>query len=169
MSSSETLVLPLSTWLPSSLVSLIAFIANYCILTREHRKRIQRETPFSSKCLSLSPLLTVTFGPLFCIANTLQYYNGICLIAGNLNFFLFWSQFAALQCFQLSRLYYSFSETKTYSKRGYPKWIFVLLSLWMTFAVISGIIGNGLITKCYITESGDFTLQKYGFSFTLKL
>lgn len=70
----------------------------------------------------------------------------------------FYSQIAAMQCYQLSRIHYCFSRQQIHSNKGYPKWLFLLF-----FAVVAAwyfleitILDIALPTiQCGIDNHGD--------------
>lgn len=108
--------IPLFDWLPSVIVSLICFVITMMIFNRERRKRNQPEYLESSKYLSISSYLCILIGPVNTLIRQIRFFPGICL-ARRFLIVLDHFQFAAMECYQLSLLYYSFSQKQIHSNK----------------------------------------------------
>ena len=117
-------------WISQSIITLIYTIANSLILHHEIKKRRDSTIRFTTNSLKYTSLSCI----IFCLmANTLlliTYFNVFCLFAAYLAFVCMSLETLAMGFYQLSRLYYCFSNSKIHSKNGYPKWIFIFMIVW---------------------------------------
>ena len=153
---------PPELWIPLAAVSFIVFIPNAFIFIRERRKRQNRTVPYPSKYISISSYLCITLGPTFAINQVLLYFDGICMITNNIEDILCWGQFVAMECFQLFRIYYCFSQQKIHSKQGYPRWVFILMFILLFFFYILAIFLHDLawpVSACYLETDGDSVFE----------
>ena len=151
-------LLQLAEWLLVSFLSFAAFVVNSYIFISEKRKRVQRQLTFPSKSLSLSSYLCIALGPWAAITRALRYFNGICVISANIEGVVFYLQFAAMECYQLSRIYYCFSANAVHSNNGYQNYVFVIIVIWLCCVIILGIITSDLsypTVDCHIDSKGN--------------
>ena len=134
---SETELISPFQWTTTIVESFVSLIITAYVLGRERYNRQRRRVPFSSRHLSKFSFICIATGPVVSIWNILRYFKGICLITRNTYSVLFMTQCAAMECFQLSRLYYCFSKKQAYSDKGYPKWVFWFMYSWLVLAVTS--------------------------------
>ena len=66
-------------------------------------------------------------------------------------------QFAAVECYQLSRVYYCFSQKKVHSDKGYPKWVFYVAFTGTAIWFLASLFFNysWITTNCYIQVDGS--------------
>lgn len=114
-------------WICIALCALLASILNIKILWTECKKRQLEDTKFTTKWLQLFSLLTIIFGTLFTMIRFLGYLPIFCLINGALLYSSIVSQIVFMGFYQLSRIYYCFSQSQVYSKKGYPNCLFIIM------------------------------------------
>ena len=126
---------PLSFWFVSMVISFICFIITTSILLRESQKRKNPENVIPSKYLSVFSYLCIAVSPFYTMIGAVSYFPGLCLIASFSRGPSLYLQIVAMECYQLSRLYYCFSRDQVHSEKGYPKWIFgalfSVLMIWV--------------------------------------
>ena len=132
--------IPFIQWFPMMIFSIIPFAACLYILGRERQSRRERTFQTPSKYLSFFSYLCITLGPFAVIAVALQNLNGICYILKNVANSLLYSQFIAMESFQLCRLHYSFSRERVHSDKGYPKWVFQLMFTVLVIWTLYGFV-----------------------------
>ena len=115
---------PLSYWLISMTISIICFGITTAMNARERQRRKQPDTIFASRYLSIFSRLCIAMGPITTLIGAVSYLPWICFISGLLRGPSLFLQIVAMECYQLSRLYYCFSRDQVHSDKGYPKWIF---------------------------------------------
>lgn len=151
-----TVHVPPEQWIFISLLSLITFILNSIILIQERAKRRQNKVLFASRYLSLFSYSCIALGPFVALSLAFRYINGLCLMFGNIDGILYVLQYAAMECYQLSRIYYCFSSDATHSKHGYPNAVFVVMFTWLFVIVLLGValldVANP-VTTCYVNET----------------
>ena len=118
---------PYWIWIPTVSVATILFAIAFHILLRERQKRLDVERIIVSKYLSSFSFLCIATCPLYYMCVFCMYFNITCFIAIPLRYITSIGQVSAMSFFQLSRLYYCFSQQKAHSDQGYPKWVFILM------------------------------------------
>ena len=129
-----------SVWVIRIVIGLMGFVINGSLLHSEFRKRRFPTPHFSNALLRLTSagclwsgfiaqvLLIFTVIPGFCMIEWMGT-----MIAGYLEFFF-------LSFYQLSRLYYCFSNQQIHGKHGYPIWIFCVMIIIGIINWISGVM-----------------------------
>ena len=144
---------PPSVWISAACISLVGFVLSMCLLGRERRNRQRRTIPFPSKYLSLFPYSSIALTPLATLSCVFYDLNGICLVARNVTPILCAVQYLLFSYFQLSRIYYCFSEKQVHSNKGYPKWVFSIMFIATTLYAVSWAVFQSLsipFTQCGI-------------------
>ena len=126
-----------------SIVYIICIIINVTILKKEITKRNQLTrkvitTPFSR----YSSLFCIISGNIICIFWLVSPIQGFCYFCHLIAHGFVWIQLVSMGFYQLSRLYYCYSNDKIHSKKGYPKWIFILMIGMGIFICINGILSS---------------------------
>ena len=152
---------PLFYWLLSWAVSFICFIITANVFCRERQKRKDPDHLISSKYLSISSYLCIIIGPTLTLLRCAGYLPGCCLLYRFLGKPLGYLQFVAMECYQLSRLYYCFSRSQVHSNKGYPKWMFAALFcvLLCWFVVVLTMTFSRFTTQCYIDNDGNVNFE----------
>ena len=150
-------------WVADSIVSFVCTLIQVWLLKKELNLIRNGSANYTTPYLRLWVLLCISSGILSTASRMLRYFPGVCHFA----YFLIFSVGSASQpvfmgFYQLSRLYYCFSQSNVYSDKGYPQWLFyimftigVLLSI---FSMLQGIAAGDLLSECGI----DFN-QNYAF------
>ena len=102
---------PLFVWLISTTISFICFVIALFIFLRERHKRQKPDCIIPSKYLAVFSYLCVALGPIATFLSVVEYIPELCVINdvfGPLGYL----QYAAMECYQLSRLHYCFSRQK---------------------------------------------------------
>eukprot|EP01084_Bolivina_argentea_P177549 307014_1 len=115
------LVLDVKQWVFITLTYFLTMIINVYILKKEWKKRQAKETPFITKSLQISSLLTIIFSVLPYFWGFLLYFNGFCYFANQMSVSLY-LQFNFMGLYQISRLHYCFAQSQVHSNKGYPNW-----------------------------------------------
>ena len=153
---------PLFTWSFSTALSVICFIISICILCRERRNRSKPDRMVTAKYLSAFSYLCIIMCPISTAVYIGTFLPPFCMFYEYLAPPLAYIQFAAMECYQLSRLYYCFSRNQVHSTRGYPNWMFItlifVLSIWFVFA--NTLCFSWLTLECRI--EGDGTAVSVG-------
>ena len=153
---------PYWIWIPTTIIGFALCCATIYIFIREQRKRQNTKLIVVSKYLSFFSFLCISTGTVFSFCVLCWYINGICYIAGPLSNIAGTVQPAAMECFQLSRLYYCFSQQKVHSDKGYPKWIFVIMYSTVFVWAITNIVAYVLWPiECGIQSDGTAKLAYY--------
>ena len=152
---------PLVYWLASTAISIISFVMTTAMNACERQRRKQPDSIFASKYLSVFSRLCIAMGPITTLIATVSFVPGMCLISGHLRGPSLFMQIVAMECYQLSRLYYCFSRDQVHSDKGYPKWIFcaLLFVLTMWFSVSVAIRLTEVTTECGIHGDGNAVME----------
>ena len=143
---------PFIQWFPMMVLSIIPFAICLYIVGRERQARNAMVTKPPSKYLSISSYLCIALGPIAVISVALQNVDGLCYVFRNIGNSLLYSQFIAMEIFQLCRLHYCFSRERVHSDKGYPKWIFKLMfSILITWTLYGFVVTEqlcGMTIRC---------------------
>ena len=152
---------PLWHWLLSMGVSFICFAICTWMLHRDRQKRQQPEYLAVSKYLSISSYLCILLGAITTLFHSVSYVPVLCFVGDIVNAPIEQLHISAMECYQLSRLYYCFSRKQVGSSNGYPNWVFVMLvSLTVFWSGLTLITFNSLIrTECQIASDGTAVIQ----------
>ena len=135
---SQAQIDPPSLWIPRCIISILVIIITGYILSSEIKQRQNNEqtTSFTTGWLKWFSLACITSSFLQYLSALMGFIPGLCTFNELfLNIFLV-SVYISMGYYQLSRLYYCFSNESIHSKRGYPKWIFVFM---FVFGAIFGL------------------------------
>eukprot|EP01084_Bolivina_argentea_P173167 299945_1 len=127
-----------------SIVSILWAVATFVsvyILWKEWQKRKNMDQKIVSKylhCTSLSTLITI---PICCAIALISGLPIICQYTLSLSIATRFLCYLPMGFFQLSRLYYCFSEQSSHSKKGYPICIFIILLIFSIILTIQLFIG----------------------------
>ena len=108
---------PPKIWISCTVIHFMIFIFNLYISGLDRQKRQQWDLPSAPKYMSFFSNLCISLGPPYGLCLTLQYLNGVCLISRNIDLIVWFGQLAAMEGFQLSRLYYCFSQQQVHSNK----------------------------------------------------
>lgn len=148
--------IPLFYWLSSVIISSTCLLCTIPIFLRERRKREKQKVLFPSKYLSLFSWICILFGPINILLQSCAFIPGFCLVYRYPRP-LVTVQFAAMECYQLSRVYYCFSQKKVHSDKGYPKWVFYVAFTGTAIWFLASLFFNysWITTNCYIQVDGS--------------
>ena len=148
-------------WIPGTILFLITFIITLKISLSEIKKRKKSNVTFVTKSLQYVSLMSMITALLANLCYILRYFNGFCIFSTLLANILLLTQAIFLGFYQLSRLYYCFSNKNIHSNKGYPKWLFIVMisigvSLIINSLFISIIYNNQPYVKCGINAKFEF-------------
>ena len=127
---------PAGEWVAHTLLYLIGASLCVFILILEIRTRIQTDVTFTTKSLeytSLSCILCAVLTGLFWFLDPFWGFCHFSVFIGNI---FVTAHYASMALYQLARLYYCFANNQIHSKKGYPKWMFIVItSLWILCAI----------------------------------
>eukprot|EP01084_Bolivina_argentea_P211336 359500_1 len=150
-------------WICISIIGLFTMVINILIFQQECKRRKLKQVKFTCEILQLSAFVCIGAGILFGFAIFVAFFDGICHIMYHLVVAMMAIQAFGMGCYQLSRLHYCFSQTKVYSKTGYPNWLFILMYiigvLWCIYAVISPWFWIDMFLDCGIDKQFQFYTQ----------
>ena len=106
---------PAYEWISREIFVLFCVIISCILLQKEHLKRKSENIIFVSNALKILPLVCILSGVARFIFELLYYIPGLCFIASCLWIISSLIQGCCMGMFQLSRLFYSFSSSKTYT------------------------------------------------------
>ena len=150
---------PLWNWLTSSGISFFSFCITVVIFLKERQKRRQPDRVIVSKYLSVFSYLCIIAAPIATLLLVVVYVPALCHVSRILVTPAHYLQQAAMECYQLSRLYYSFSKKQVHSEIGYPNWVFMLLTTVLIIWILAALTMRYLsvMTKeCQIESDGTF-------------
>eukprot|EP01084_Bolivina_argentea_P092654 166675_1 len=128
----------LKEWISVSIIGLITLIINCWILRKECEKRISQDVKFISKSLKMWPLFTIIASIIWALFVFVQYFPIFCNIRTHMQVLGIQWQGAGMGFYQLSRLYYCFSQTKVHPNKGYSNVLFIVMYfIGISFAVDS--------------------------------
>ena len=95
-------------------------------------------------------------GPVVTLFLAASYIPGFCIINYALSIPAALGQSFAMQCYQLSRLYYCFSKNQVHSDKGYANWLFISLASLLIIWFVSGVASwySMYPERCYIQRDG---------------
>ena len=133
-----------SMWIPHSVTDSILTCFNCWILTKECIHIRTNNAKYTTKYLKLWGLLCILCGTLSQLFRTMSYIPILCKFIYYIANIFSLSQAVILGFYQLSRLYYCFSENTLYSKNGYPQILFrvmfiigfLLLISYVSFSIV---------------------------------
>eukprot|EP01084_Bolivina_argentea_P278412 475611_1 len=114
-------------WIIVSFMALTATVTNCIILRKELKKLRSEHVNYTTKWLKLFSLLTMICGIVYTFINFVRYFPIFCQFAAPSSYFMIANQGVFMNFYQISRIYYCFSQSKVYSKKGYPNYLFVIM------------------------------------------
>ena len=120
---------PLWCWPIYSLIGFIAMIIQIVIIYKELKKRKSEHANviFISKWLRIFSTICLVCGVLVGFCAMVQLLPGTCFLAWHIKHILIQTQVVTMGLFQLSRLYYCFSQSNTYTHMGYSNKLFIVM------------------------------------------
>ena len=113
-------------WIPVAVACFFAVIFTSIILEKERKKRKSESILFTTKYVKLYSFWCLICGPISSVSLLLSFFNGFCHLFWYICVAVSMIQVVFLGFYQLSRLYYCFSQNQVYSNKGYPNSCFSL-------------------------------------------
>lgn len=152
--STDTISIPITQWIPCSLFSFVAFMVSLyiCGLARKTWSQLTSQFP---KYIWMPAFICIALGPVATLNDVFLYLNYFCWVTNYADVVLFLTQFAAMHCYKLGKMYFMFSKSKIHRPEGYRLCTFVVLSvfvfLWFVFFSVADILFFPT-TDCYISH-----------------
>ena len=159
----ETAVYSPIQWVPITLTCGIFSMINFIMLKSEISSRKASTTKFTTKSLKYSSISCISFGFLSLFTLFLSHFDGFCHFGILLKDIFVQIQLLSMGFYQISRLYYSFSNEQIHSNKGYPKWLFNLMITIGVFLCInfplSSILSPHIVSlksECYVNTKFQY-------------
>ena len=152
-------------WVADSITSLICTIIQVWLLRKEFNLIRSGKANYTTPYLRLWVILCISCGILSTSSRTLRYLPIFC----HFGYFMMFSVGSASQpifmgFYQLSRLYYCFSQHNIYSERGYPQYLFYIMFLIGGILsinyILQGIVSGDISPKCGIDTTQNYTFYR---------
>ena len=154
---------PLEVWLTRILSELCFMIINSLILRKEWMTRKKDNIIFVSYSMEISSLFVIICGVIRGLFGFTRYIPGFCYFSIELQVVMIAAQNIFMGFFQLSRLYYCFSETNVYSRAGYSNRLFYAMYTIGTFLLIIAVIlsfCSSIPYNCFINSKSNYRYQE---------
>ena len=139
-------------WISRILIGFTSFVITGSLLHSEIRKRRLSTTRFASGVLRLTSAGSLWCAPIASLLLVCSVIPGSCMFSWGGAIIALYTQLAFLTFYQLSRLYYCFSNRKLHGKHGYPTCLFLVMGIVGVIIWISGVMlkisVNTLPSKC---------------------
>ena len=157
-------ILSVQEWLPISITAFVFGITSLCILRSEIYRRGIPSAQFPNPFLKHLSILCMVFSFLCQFFWMLYGFPGACTFVGYIGFSFSLFSGHTMGLYQVSRLYYCFSNSQVHSKRGYPKAVFIIMYTLLILSVICGVsrfvFTAGLLNrKCVILDNLQMTSE----------
>eukprot|EP01084_Bolivina_argentea_P034421 63692_1 len=123
-----------------SLFDLLAMIVVFFILKIEWKKRRYEKVTFTTKMLEVFSLTTLVASICKQFFYCVRWLNGFCHFAIHLAWMADITASISMGMYQLSRLWYCFSQSQVHSNKGYPNWIIKTMFTIGIFIFMNNII-----------------------------
>ena len=140
----------------------MCFIIATFLFIRERQKRHQPDLIVPSKYLWYSSYSCIAMGSITTGLYSIWYIPVLCIISDVL-IPMAYLQTVAMECYQLSRLYYCFSKNQVHSNKGYPNWVFAALFTVLIFWLFSELTTDySRVNKnCRFKNDGNVEIEKF--------
>ena len=139
-------------WIGQSLPGVLLLMITTYLLKCEFMKIKSGQATYTTKYLKLWSVLCLLCGPIQGLCTLLRYMDGFCYFTWYIRQITPMLQPIFIGFYQLSRLYYCFSQNQVYSDKGYSSYLFIAmfiigaaLFLWI---VQYPLTSSGFPTKC---------------------
>ena len=154
------LILAPYIWITASILGLSIIIVSGYILRLELKARKSESITFISKSAEIFSLLALVCVLWTGIGVTIWYFNGLCRAAGFV-YILSTMTSIFIGFYQLDRLHFCFAQSKVYSNKGYPFWLFVIMyiigsCILIANSLIFPYISIYRVTSCGINDNGEY-------------
>ena len=174
MAEPSEVIQPAEQWISNILMSCICVATNAIILKYELKHRKQSMTSDRSsikKSFQIFSSLCIASGIIFGVFWFLSNMDGFCIFSEWMAISCMTLQALFMGFYQLSRLYYCFSNDKIHSNKGYPKCLFLIM---YTTGIIIGLINilpsDSLRANCGInSKSLTYHYEQYPVNILQKL
>ena len=120
-------------WISGTVIALISFIISGSLLQSELRQRRSGSITFTSRFLGIFSAATLWAGIIVTLLLALKFVPAFCFMERTAPFIAITTQFMFMGFYQLSKLYYCFSNNQIHARNGYPLWIFIVM---ITFGIM---------------------------------
>lgn len=120
-------------WISGICIAVICLIISGSLLQSELRQRRSQTTTFTSRFLQIFSAATLWTGVIVTLLLVLKFVPGFCFMERTAPFIAITTQFMLMGFYQLSKLYYCFSNNQIHARNGYSLWIFIVM---ITFGIM---------------------------------
>ena len=131
MSSQEAIV-----WIPQAITALLSTILHFFMLKHELKVRKDGGVKFTNNYSKYTSLSCLISGFMVSLLVTVSKLNIFCIFSGFGTYICTTFQGGAMGFYQLSRLYYTFANSSILSNKGYPKWVFIIMTIIGVFCMV---------------------------------
>lgn len=126
-------------WISINIImGIIVLIINWRLLKKELSEI--RSDKFTLKYLQWTSLLSISCGTVFAFFIIVQPFPIFCYISIQLQTTALINQLLFLGFYQLFRLYYCFAQSQVHLNKGYPNWLFLIMSIIGVILMINSMI-----------------------------
>ena len=152
-------------WIGQSLPGAPLLIITSYIFKRECMKIRSGQATYTTNYLKLWSVLCLLCGPIQGLSTLLRYMDGLCYITWYIRHITLMLQPIFMGFYQLSRLYYCFSQNQVYSDKGYPSYLFIVMFIigaaLFLLTVEYPIAMHGFPTKCGWIHNDNYQFIQY--------
>ena len=164
-------VYPPARWIILTMTALINVVIVLIILKQEIKKRVEPAAKFTTTSLKYTSFTCIVSGFIANVSFLLLYLDGFCIFASYIGSVFLGLQGISMGLYQLSRLYYCFSNSQIHSDKGYPRWVFIIMVIFGVLLTLSGLIAAlfndsfGFNAKCGINSNLEYYSKSIHLSF----
>ena len=134
---SQVLLSPFE-WALNASVCLILAILTLILIKNEIKTRREPNIKFTTPFLQYTSLSCIVSGFLVYIFLLFTYLKGICKFNRFVATIFIYIEMVSMGFYQLSRLYYCYANDQIHSNKGYPKWLFIIMTIAGFLILING-------------------------------
>ena len=152
---------PVWFWVTSIIYQTVLVLISLKILSSEIKRRKETNTSFTIPSLKTYSILCMTTAMAMLLFALLEYIPFICTFGAALSYASGAATMLFMGFYQLSRLFYCFSNEQVHSDKGYPKWLFIIMGIAGIFLSINFVVGifvtyQVLNQRCLYNESYEY-------------
>ena len=153
-------------WITLSVIYLLFCFTNLLILKSEYHQRNDSSITFTTKWLKIFSMSCIICGFINPVFSLLGFVPYVCVLSEFINILATILEPLFMGYYQLSRLYYCFSNNQIHSNKGYPKCLFIYMYIFGVFLGVNTIptmLFNDtqvlIISSCGYDDNYNFYFQ----------
>ena len=164
MSTSTTVyILEPIEWISWIISGLFVMIINIVIIKKERKKRKSTPIQHLNKLLKILPLMCMISGALYGFSLFVTFFPGFCYLNTRVPTLMLNVQGVTMGFYQLTRIYYCFSQNQVYSTKGYSNCLFGAMGLYGIIYIICSNVYLWFLSSypsvCGINQQNQFFIQ----------